>query len=187
MMAALPLEQIGDEACGVVASVARIDAWMELAKAGDRFVYASRLTLPVASAGAKRMRDLAKRELVLLTRPRSTIDPTVFNYTATRSSKPSPLTKPDREKLKVVTLPIDIDEVEAVNSLLPVLERFARAGRPCPTDHQLAQRADLSVDLIKPILKAAEAAHMIRVLPAPGPTGRRILILSTGAITGLVR
>lgn len=48
---------------------------MEIAQKGDVFLYATRSCLPVNSAGAKHMRDLAGRGLVILTQPRSTLDP----------------------------------------------------------------------------------------------------------------
>lgn len=174
-----------DEFPGIVASVDRIDAWMALAKPGDRFVYATRMSLPRVSAGAARMRELAARDLVHLVRPRSTIDPTIFNYTAIRSSVPSALTRPERPKLGVPPALLTHDEAAAVDALLPILERFASKGRPCPTDKQLAERSGLSFAAIAPTLAAMVASHLIRIQGARGPTNRRILILSTGAITGL--
>lgn len=174
-----------DEFPGIVASVDRIDAWMAVAKPGDRFVYATRMSLPRVSAGAARMRELAARDLVHLVRPRSTIEPTIFNYTAIRSSVPSALTRPDRPKLGVPLAALTHDEAAAIDALLPVLERFASKGRPCPTDKQLAERSGLPFDAVAPTLAAMAASHLIRIQGARGPTNRRILILSTGAITGL--
>lgn len=174
-----------DEFPGIVASVERIDAWIAVAKAGDRFVYASRMALPRVCAGAARMRVLAERKLVLLVRPRSTLDPTIFNYTAIRTAVPSALTRPVRDKLSVASAPLAHDEAAAVDALLPVLERFASKGRPCPTDKQLAERAGLSPDAIAPTLAAMVASHLIHVQGARPPTYRRIIILSSGAITGL--
>lgn len=174
-----------DEFPGIVAGVDRIDAWMEIAKAGDRFVYASRTSLPRVSAGAALMRELAARGLVHLVRPRSTLDPSIFNYVAIRSSKPTVLTRPERPKLAVSSAPVPDAEAARIDALLPVLERFATRGRPCPTDKQLAERCSLPIDAIAPTLAAMVASHLIRIQGARGPTNRRILILSTGAITGL--
>ena len=174
-----------DEAPGVVASPARIDAWLEIAKPGDRFVYATRLCLPINSAGRKRMLVLENRGLVCLTRPRSTLDATVFKYTATRTSKPTALTRPDRPVLTSDSAPLVDDEVAIVDALLPVLERFAQAGRPCPTDKQLAERARLSEEAVKLGLEAMAAANLIRVQGMAAPTYRRVTILRTGAITGI--
>ena len=182
-MAVLPARVLPpDEAPGVVASVERIDAWMAVARSGDRFVYATRLCLPVVSAGAKRMRDLAARDLVLLTRPRSAIDPSIFCYTATRSSKPTALTLPVRPRL---VAPIVEAESAVVDALLPILDRAARFGRPCPTDRQLAERARLPVETIQAGLLALSAAGMIRIHAAPRPTIRRVTIVATGAQTGI--
>jgi len=171
-----------DELPSVVASVERINAWIEVAKPGDRFTYASRATLPIASAGAKRMRELAARDLVCLTRPRSTIDQTIFNYQATRTSVPTALTKPVRPTLT----PRLIDaEVALVDALLPVLARLASFGRPCPTNKQLAARSGVHVDRIDDALEALTLAGLIRVLPLPRPTMRRIVIVATGQQTGV--
>jgi len=184
-MATLPAIQTMDEAPGVVASPARIDAWMEVAKAGDVFLYATRACLPVGSAGAKRMRDLAARGLVVLTRPRSTLDPTVFNYRAHRTSTPTPLTRPCRPTLVVPSAPLVDAEAAIVDALLPVLQRFAQHGRPCPTDKQLAGKARLTEDAVKHGLTAMVAAHVIQIQGCAAPTYRRVLILSNGSMTGI--
>ena len=184
MMATLPAAQALDEAPGVVASVERIDAWMEIAKPGDRFVYATRLCLPVHSAGAKRMRDLSDGGLVMLTRPRSQVEPTLFHYMATRTRKACALTRPERPRLDAPSSPVPSGEVDAVNALLPVLERFAAARRPCPTNKALAERAGLPEELIRPTLDAMVHAHLIIVQGVRAPTSRRVVIVATGAATG---
>lgn len=171
-----------DELPSVVASVARIDAWMEIAKPGDVFVYATRATLPIASAGAKRMYELAKRDLVCLTRPRSTLDPSVFNYRATRTSKSTALSKPMRAMLSA---PLIDAEPALIDALLPVLTRLARFGRPCPTNNQLASRSGLAVDQIDAALAALVLAGLIRIQSLPRPTMRRIVIVATGEQTGV--
>ena len=186
-MATMQMLADRDEAPGVVASPPRIAAWMEVAKPGDVFTYATRLCLPVNSAGAKRMRELAALDLVVLTRPRSTIDPTVFNYRAQRTSKPTPLTRPVRAVLTAPSAKLVDNEVAIVDSLLPVLERFAQHGRPCPTDKQLGDRARLSETEVKSALEAMVAAHLISVLGCAAPTYRRIVIVGSGAITGIAR
>lgn len=186
-MATLPAIHAMDEAPGVVASPERIDAWMRVAKAGDTFLYATRATLPIGSAGKKRMLDLAERELVCLTRPRSKLDPTVFNYTATRTSKPSPLCKPDRPVLRAPIATVLEQEAAVVDALLPVLSRFAATARPCPTDRQLAERAGIGREAVAPALAAMVEANLIRIVGAPAPTNRRIYIIATGAMTGFAK
>lgn len=176
-----------DEAPGIVASPARIDAWMEVAKKGDVFLYATRSCLPVNSAGAKHMRALAGRGLVVLTRPRSSLDPTVFNYRAHRTDKPTAMTRPARPVLVAPSAALVDGEAAIVDALLPVLERFAQHGRPCPTDKQLASKAMLTEAAVKAGLEAMVAAHLIKVLGCAAPTYRRVVIVSTGAITGLAR
>jgi hypothetical protein len=186
-MATLQMLADYDEAPGIVASPARIDAWMEIAKKGDVFTYATRLCLPVNSAGAKRMRELAKLGLVMLTRPRSVVDPTVFNYRAVRTEKATPLTRPERAVLVAPSAKLVNGEAAIVDALLPVLERFAQHARPCPTDKQLAAKAVLTEAEVKDGLVAMTAAHLIKIVGCAAPTYRRIVIFSTGAITGLAR
>ena len=175
-----------DEVSGLVAGVDRINAWMAVANPGDRFIYASRSSLlPGASAGAARMRDLQGRKLVMLFQARSTLDATRTNYIAVRTAVPDALAKPVRPRLALSSAPIAEDEAASIDALLPVLERFAAKGRPCPTDKQLAERAGIATAMVQPTLDAMVAAHLIRIEGARGPTNRRVLILSTGAITGL--
>ncbi|MBY9062321.1 hypothetical protein K7957_05175 [Sphingomonas yunnanensis] len=173
---------VTDEVPGIVASPERVAAWMELASAGDRFVYATRATLPLRSPGATAMRQLSDRGLVILVRPRCAADPTVFNYTAIRTKAPTSLEKPKRERL--VARVIDA-EAAVVDALLPVLERAASFGRPCPTDKQLASKAGLRPDEVEPALAALVAANLIRIHQAPRPTLRRVTIVASGAQTGL--
>lgn len=184
-LAPAPSGSMFDEMTGMVAGVDRINAWLAVAKPGDRFIYATRMMLPSASAGAARMRELAKRGLVTLVRPRSTLDPTIFNYTAYRTSVPTALMRPARPRLAVAAEPIADGEAAVIDALLPVLERFARYGRPCPTDRQLADKAGLAEDDVKSGLEAMVAANLIRVHGCAAPTYRRIFILSTGLITGI--
>jgi hypothetical protein len=176
---------IFDEMTGLVAGVDRINAWLAVAKPGDRFIYATRQTLPIASAGRLRMLDLQKQGLVSLVRPRSPLDPTVFNYTATRTTTPSAVTRLERPRLAAKVEPIADGEAAVIDALLPVLERFARYGRPCPTDRQLAAKAELTEGDVKAGLEAMASAHLIRVQGCAAPTYRRIIILSNGLITGI--
>lgn len=183
-MATLPAVFAVDEAPGVVATPAQIDAWIEVAKEGDRMLYATRACLPVGSRGAARMRDLGKRGLVQLTQARSMLDRTVFNYMATRTAAPCALTKPDRPVLTVPAAAIVDDEAATVDALLPLLIRFAQHRRPCPTDRQLATRIGQSEEAVKAGLEAMTAAHLIRIQRVAAPTLRRVVIVATGQITG---
>ncbi|MCU6454335.1 hypothetical protein LPN01_09610 [Sphingomonas sp. A2-49] len=174
-----------DEVSGLVAGVDRINAWLAVAKPGDRFIYASRCGLPRTSAGAARMRDLASRKVVLLVQVRSTLDPSRLNYTAVRTAVPCALSRIVRPRLTAAVEPIADGEAAVVDALLPVLERFARHGRPCPTDRQLAAKAGLTEDAVKAGLEAMISTHLIRVQGCAAPTYRRIIILSNGLITGI--
>ncbi len=184
-MASAPVIHAVDCAPGIVALPEWIDAWMEVAKPGDRFLYATRCGLPIGNPGAGRMRELADRGLVELTQQRSALDRSVHNYFARRTEKPTALAKPDRPKLVAPSAPLADDEATIIDALLPVLERFANHGRPCPTDKQLAARARLTEDAVKAGLVAMTAAHLIGVQKVAAPTLRRIVIIASGARTGL--
>lgn len=171
-----------DEVPGVIADVRRIDAWMGTARAGDTFTYATRPFLPASSPGAKRMRDLSGRGLVKLTQARCAPGVSLFYYRATRTSAPTPLERPVRPQLSATVIDA---EAALVDALLPVLERAARFGRPCPTDKQLAQKSGLAVEQIAAAMQALVLANLIRVHQAPRPTLRRVTIVATGVQTGL--
>lgn len=175
---------VTDEVSGIVASVERIDAWMTMAIAGDRFVYATRSFLPAKSAGAARMRQLDERGLVKLTQQRRADLPDIFNYIATRTSVDSAMRRPVRHTIGARIIDA---EPTLVDALLPVLDRAAKFKRPCPTDHQLAERSGLSVAEVAAGLEALTHAGLIRVFAAPRPTLRRVVIVATGQQTGEVR
>lgn len=188
-MATIPATHVVDEAPGMIATVAQVDAWMEHAKAGDVFVYVTGSCLPIRGGGAKRMRELSDRGLVALTQKRVEPGLSMFNYRAQRTTTATALTKPDRPKLTAPSIAqpmalVDC-EVDVVDTLLPVLERFARSGRPCPTDKQLAARARLNADQVKVGLEALAALHVIHIQGCAAPTIRRITILATGHKTGI--
>ena len=136
----------GAEAPGVVATPARLSAWAAAARAGDRFVYATRCHLPPGAAGAAYMRQLAARGLVhlaqtIVTRDRPGV-PGVRSYFAERTSKAWPVAaKAARAVLSPAGEPDLVAEVEqlAVDQLLPVL--VARgAVSPAVPDQQGAGR-----------------------------------------------
>lgn len=174
-----------DETPGVIAEPDRIDAWMEVARTGDRFVYASRQFLPTGCRAGKHMRLLAERGLVTLSQARSTLNADFFNYVAQRTAKPTALTRPTRTMLALAKPALSQDEAAITDALLPVLSRFAHHGRPCPTDRQLAARAKLTPDQVRDGLVAMAAAHLIRIQKVSAPTQRRIIIVATGQITGI--
>ena len=92
---------------------------------------------------------------------------------------------PERPKLGLHAAALVDDEARIVDALLPVLERFARHRRPCPTDKQLADRARLTEVEVKSGLDAMAAAHLIRVQGCAPPTYRRVVIVASGLITGV--
>ena len=172
------------EAKGVIASIDQIETWLAIAKAGDRFLYATRPCLPAGSQGALRMRTLAEQGLVYLVKKRSDLLRGEWCYYAERSTKSARDIRPLREpRHDVRTTP---DDVSAINVLLPILKKAARFGRPCPTDVQLAERAKLPREVIQPTIDAMRTMNIIRVLPAKAPTLRFVEIVETGHKTGLI-
>ncbi|MDP1026375.1 hypothetical protein Q5H91_04055 [Sphingomonas sp. KR1UV-12] len=181
MMATLPAVHAMDEAPGVVASAERVDAWLATAKPGDRFVYASRCSLPVASKGAARMRALQDSGLVFLHCPRDRENPTIFNYLAIRTARPRPAPQPERATLTARLVEADTALTDA---LLPVLQRAAHYGRPCPTDRVLAQRAAMTIDQVGEGLAALRQAGLIQITAPGSQSKRRVTIVATGQRTG---
>lgn len=178
-------EALAGEALNVVASPDRILGWAEIAQPGDQFVYASRAYLPSGSEGAKAAYDLATRGLVHL-KQRRIAGSIATNYVAERTSA---AWKPKQPKLPRSAPPAirSADaEAAAINALLPVLQRAARFGRPCPTDAQLATRCGLSRGDVKAAIAAMELMNMVRVIAVKAPTLRMVTIVSTGHRTGLV-
>jgi len=169
---------------GLIASVDQIENWLAIAKSGDKFTYATRPFLPASSLGAERMRTLSDQGLVHLLRKRSDLIAGEWCYYAQRSSKSASAVRPLREpRHDVRTTP---DDVSAINVLLPILKKAARFGRPCPTDVQLAERAQLPREVIQPTIDAMRTMNIIRVLPAKAPTLRFVEIVETGHKTGLI-
>ena len=178
-----------DEVRGIVAAPERLRAWVEVAKHGDRFVYATRYRLPANSPGAAFARLLQSHELVNLFQPRSVLNPSEFNYLAVRTGLPlgdAFAAKPARRRLIVARTIPDCDEAAAIDQVLPILQRAAQFGRPCPTNAQLAERAGIAVDRVQSIIDAMRAANLIRVHAAAAPTLRRVLVVATGLQTGLI-
>lgn len=172
------------EAKGIIASIDQIETWLAIAKAGDRFPYATRPFLPAGSQGALRMRTLSEQGLVHLFQKRSDLHRGEWCYYAERSSKSARDIRPLREpRHDVRTVP---DDISAINVLLPILKKAARFGRPCPTDVQLAERAQLPREAVQPAIDAMRTMNIIRVLPAKAPTLRFVEIVETGHKTGLV-
>lgn len=183
-MTTMPATHVVDEAPGMIATVAQVDAWMEHAKAGDVFVYVTGTCLPIRGGGAKRMRELAERKLVNLSQKRVQPGASAFNYQAQRTSTATALTKPERPTLVAPSIAAMDGEVAVLDALLPILERFARSGRPCPTDKQLAARAQITKDQVAEGLRILVASHVIHIQGCAAPTTRRVTILATGHQTG---
>lgn len=171
-----------DEARGVVASAAQINGWAESAKAGDKFVYASRSNLlPRGSEGGRAARDLLDRGLVRHEQRR--IASGMINYAIIRNGKP--WQEPQPAKGDRAAAPIS-GEAAVVDTLFAILARSARFNRPCPTDAQLAGRAGLPLDVIKPALDVMQNANMIRIKGVKAPTLRIVEICRTGHVTGMI-
>lgn len=179
-----------DDRPSLPASNADIERWLSVAEYGDVFVYAVCPWLPVVAPGGRRMYALHVQGLVTLTRKRSDLFAGEWAYRAQRTSKPLPepeaLAEP-RKRLSVATRAIAVDEAAAIDRLLPILKRSARHGRPCPTDAQLSDRADIPRDEIPAVLAAMQDAHLVKIEGTSAPTLRLITILATGHRTGFAK
>lgn len=193
---AMPFAMI-DEARGVYATSEQMIGWVGMARRGDEFAYATRCItlLPGGRKVAATVADLYQRGFVVPLQRRISggFD---RNYIVQRTGKPwqagetgaAGEIRGKRPGVVIMDAMGDgLNEVDAQNALLPVLERFARFGRPCPTDAQLAVRAGITKDQVKAVLAALCGAGAISIAPARAPTLRQITIMATGQKTGMVK
>ncbi|APR52009.1 hypothetical protein BRX40_05770 [Sphingomonas koreensis] len=182
-----------DEARNVYATPDQLRAWVGEARKGDEFAYATRsLGLrPMGRAVADMVIELHKRGFVVPVQ-RQIAGTFEKNYIVQRTGRPwsdaAATAEPRiRGKAPSVVITDELSETDAVNALLPVLERFALFSRPCPTDAQLAQRTGIAKARVKATLAAMASSGVIRVTSAPAPTLRQITIVATGHSTGMVK
>lgn len=181
---AAPLSLAG-EAATVFATTDQLEVWASAARAGDEFAYVTRCSrmLPAKSPIGIRARELAERGMVSLVQ--RVIEGGARNYVAQRTRKP--WVNPETAMSFVErTSRFPTAEAAAIDALQPVLERYARFGRPCPTDGQLSERTGVPRAEIKAALEAMDSLGIIRVAAAPAPTLRQITIVATGHRTGMV-
>ncbi len=162
-----------------------IASWAENAAAGDMLVYATRPWLPVASPAAAFLRRLAEQGVVTLTQKRRHDLAGWFDYRATRTARAFCERPPRRAQTSPKSAALSA-EVAAINALLPVLNRYARFNRPCPTDAQLGFLTGMPRDRIAPTIAALKRENMIRVLAAKAPTLRIVVMVESGYRTGIV-
>jgi len=180
-----------DDRSGRVASIAEVDSWLAYAEAGDVFTYSVRSTwLPISAPGKRRLYALAIQGLVTLSQKPSDLIEGAKAYRAQRTSVPLPPPEPapvPRAKLSLAAPVIAVDEAAAIDLLLPIVQRAAKYGRPCPTDAQLADRTGIPRDDIPAALAAMKAARLIKIEGTSAPTLRLITILATGQRTGFAK
>lgn len=177
-----------DEHAGIVATAEQIFAWAEHSKPGAEFIYATRCYLPIGSRGADAARTLSERGLAHL-KQRKIPGSMQYNYVAERSSAPwsQILDRPRKGLSPGWAAKRDADEdAGAINALLPILQRHARFGRPCPTDAQLSERAGVDLQSVKVAMTAMVATGAIRIDGVKAPTLRIVTIVATGHRTGMV-
>lgn len=151
-------------------TAADVDAWLEKAKPGDRFVYAKGPSLVHGAAAAlvRKLQDAGevsahnRRDLVggglefIIIRCRRRVQPM------------APVIHPLMMKVLVE------------------LQADAEAGRRCRSDDDLGRATDLTAGQVKWQLKKLEAAKMItrRTVPAKGDLRFRVItVLATGMST----
>lgn len=181
-----PVPRIADEAPNMIAAPERIMGWAEHAKPGEEFVYASRAGLFASkSASMAAARRLCERGMVQLTQ-RGILGSAARNYVMRRTAKAWTAEHSVEARAVPAAREFVQDEARAINALMPVLTRAAQFNRPCPTDAQLADRAGIPREDIKPLMEAMAEQGLIRVKAAPPPTLRLVTIVATGHRTGMV-
>lgn len=168
-----------DEAGEVVADAATVRRWAEHATPGSVFVYATAQRLIPSHTAAREAQRLCRDGLVLLTQA-ALPGRAERAYRATRSSKPWPAPVAPRA---------DDPEVAAdvLDAVFDLVARAARFGRPCPTDAQLAERAEASRETVAAALAELAETGAITVERVRAPTLRRVRITAAGLVTGWVK
>ena len=180
------LPGVQDEKLGVIAPVDRVNAWLEVAAPGDRLNYAVRPWLPAGHPTAALLRNLQAQGLVNLFQKRSDLFAGEFAYFAERTTRGVSQAVREEARAVLAARRDDSGDHALADRLLPLLTRAAQFGRPCPTDKYLASRLQVHPDSMPAAFTALRARRDIVVHPAPAPTLRRVVILSTGARTGIV-
>jgi hypothetical protein len=168
-----------DEVGEVVADAVTVRRWAEHATPGSVFVYATALRLTPALSGGREAQRLCRDGLVLLTQA-PLPGRAERAYRATRSSKPWPAPVAPRA---------DDPEVspDVLDAVFDLVARAARFARPCPTDAQLAERAEASREAIAAALGELAETGAITIERVRAPTLRQVRITATGLVTGWVK
>jgi len=178
-----PLPVTGEgESCPVrAASAAELRAWAGRARPGERFVYFSGPAL-VQGPAARAAAAMYRAGLVDLPPARRTGDraSSCFEWSVERIGP-----RGGRGR----RAPLAVRDAAAAR-ILAVLRRAAGAGRPCPSDTQLARIGRLATrDQAQWRVRKLEAEGRIRTEIWPGPDGpwRVVEIVASGLRTALPR
>lgn len=175
-----PPEPLVGGATMFVATAAEIDAWLRRAGAGDCCVYARVARLDRGLDGATLARRAAAQALVTLRQTRHAPASPLFDYIARRTALPI--------RAEAAAVPPSDDALTAdARRVLDHLARQADQEAPASTNRGIARACGLKdEDAARYQLRRLRALGKIIVKPVPADPGRQIIIVETGARTGLV-
>lgn len=164
-----------------VLPIEAVNQWLTCAARGEELIYACAARLSGHDAGALRVRALA--EACQVQAYQRAAAPGLFDYVARRTALPlSPKAVPAARALTSGVSDLD----EKMASLMAELKLLARSGRPCSSNHVLAERTGLRDRYqAKYLLAKAQARGLITVVGVAQPPGRVVTILASGRQTGV--
>ncbi|MCZ4340160.1 hypothetical protein O4H52_00980 [Sphingomonadaceae bacterium G21617-S1] len=167
------MEPIRIGATGACMTLAAVEAWAKSAAPGDSLKYAEG-SLPKWSKVLPFVRDLAVRDIVFAWCDGGR------RYWIKRLAKPYS-SAPQPVRLARDIPPRDADMAR----LLSILTGYARKGVPCPSNRDLARRAELSNgDRASYLIKCLVGAGYIRCEVVPAHKGWHRIITIVGVLDG---
>lgn len=145
--------------------------WARHARPGDEFIYHKGAYLLQSLPAVEVVRELQGQGLILLYQRR--VGPSKFDYCARRRAAP--------ERRPSSCHSIDQSGLDGDRrALLKVLTRIAKAGRPCPSNHDLAEMVGLNDrhSVRYRMISLMQSGHIEIISPPDG--SRVIVILATG-------
>ena len=179
---------------GGIASAEQILGWAMNAVPGDICIYGRATMLPPGHAGARQVRELAAEGLAaMLAQVRQPdgrfayralrlrgVPPGLGEQTLTLRRQGGSSLSPEGERG-------DDDAASEMRLVMVVLRGAARAGRPCPSNAEIARRCGLKdADRARYRIRQLRDSALIRVETVAAEPRRVVTIVNSGRRTGVI-
>jgi len=180
-------------AAGGIASAEQVLSWAMNAVPGDICIYGRATMLPPGHAGARRVRELAAEGLASMLAQVRQPDGR-FAYRALRLRGVAPdlgeqtltLRRQGGSSLSAEGERGDDEAASEMRLVMVVLRGAARAGRPCPSNAEIARRCGLKdADRARYRIRQLRDAALIRVETVAAEPRRVVTIVNSGKRTGV--